>query len=94
MTGWQWSPSPLHVRDMAPDSKPKKARYHVILTYSGPTSYNVVTALTDGFTQPIPQAFEQVRGYYRYLPHKDNPEKAQYDEREIKTITCFTIAAF
>lgn len=51
-------------------------------------------ALTDGFNQPIPQALEQVRGYYRYLTHKDNPEKAQYDEREIKTINGFNIADF
>ena len=41
-----------------------------------------------------PQALEQVRGYYRYLTHKDNPEKAQYDEREIKTINGFNIADF
>ena len=75
-------------------STPKKAHYHVILTYSGPTSYNVVKALTDGFNQPIPQALEQVRGYYRYLTHKDNPEKAQYDERDIKTINGFNIADF
>ena len=54
----------------------------------------MVKALTDGFNQPIPQALEQVRGYYRYLTHKDNPEKAQYDEREIKTINGFNIADF
>ncbi|PBG46032.1 Rep family protein, partial [Clostridioides difficile] len=71
---------------------PKKAQYHGILTDSGPTSYNVVKALTDGFKQPIPQALEKVRGYYRYLTHKDNPETAQYEEREIKTINGFNIA--
>ena len=46
-TGLQCAISPLHDRDMNPDSTPKKAHYHVILTYSGPTSYNVVKALTD-----------------------------------------------
>ena len=54
----------------------------------------MVKALTDSLNQPIPQALEQVRGYYRYLTHKDNPEKAQYDEREIKTINGFNIADF
>lgn len=93
-TGLQCAISPLHDKDMNPDNTPKKPHYHVILTYSGPTSYNVVKALTDGFNQPIPQALEQVRGYYRYLTHKDNPEKAQYDEREIKTINGFNIADF
>ncbi|WP_207653278.1 Rep family protein, partial [Clostridioides difficile] len=80
--------------DMNPDNTPNTCHYHVHLTYSGPTSYNVVKALTDGFHQPIPQALEQVRGYYRYLTHKDHPEKAQYDERESKTINGFNIADF
>lgn len=93
-TGLQCVISPLHDRDINPDNTPKKPHYHVILTYSGPTSYNVVKALTDSLNQPIPQALEQVRGYYRYLTHKDNPEKAQYDEREIKTINGFNIADF
>lgn len=93
-TGLQCAISPLHDKDMNPDNTPKKPHYHVILTYSGPTSYNVVKALTDGFNQPIPQALEQVRGYYRYLTHKDNPEKAQYDEREIETFNGFNIADF
>ena len=66
-TGLQCAISPLHDKDMNPDNTPKKPHYHVILTYSGPTSYNVVKALTDGFNQPIPQALEQVRGYYRCL---------------------------
>ena len=48
----------------------------------------------DNTPKKPPQALEQVRGYYRYLTHKDNPEKAQYDEREIKTINGFNIADF
>lgn len=93
-TGLQCVISPLHDRDINPDNTPKKAHYHVILAYSGPTSYNVVKTLTDKLNQPIPQALEQVRGYYRYLTHKDNPEKAQYDESEIKAINGFNIADF
>ena len=37
---------------------------------------------------------EQVRGYYRYLTHKDNPEKAQYDEKDIQTLNGFDIRDF
>lgn len=94
LSGLMGAISPLHDKDINPTGEPKKAHYHVILTYSGPTSYNVVKTLTDSLNQPIPQALEQVRGYYRYLTHKDNPEKAQYDEREIKTINGFNIADF
>ena len=36
---------------------------------------------------------EQVR-YYRYLTHKDNPEKAQYDEKDIQTLNGFDIRDF
>lgn len=93
-TGLQCAVSPLHDKDVDSTGEAKKAHYHVILTYSGPTSYNVVKSLTDSLNQPIPQALEQVKGYYRYFTHKDNPEKAQYDEREITTINGFNIADF
>ena len=93
-TGLQCCVSPLHDKDINPDGSPKKPHYHVILVYSGPTSFNVVKALCDSLKQPIPKALEQVRGYYRYLTHKDNPEKAQYSECDITSINGFNIADF
>lgn len=93
-TGLQCAISPLHNRDIDPTGSPKKPHFHVIACYSGPTSFNVVKVLTDGLKQPIPQPLEQVKGYYRYLTHKDNPEKAQYSESDIKTINGFNIADF
>ncbi len=94
LTGLQCAISPLHDKDVNADKTPKKAHYHVIVCYSGPTSYNVVKGLTDSLNQPIPQALEQVRGYYRYLTHKDNPDKYQYSESEITTINGFDIAEY
>lgn len=93
-TGLQCVISPLHDKDLDPDGNPKKAHHHIILAYSGPTTYNAVRSLTESLKQPIPQALEQVRGYYRYLTHKDNPEKAQYSEDDIETINGFNIADF
>lgn len=93
-TGLQCVISPLHDKDNNPTGENKKAHYHVIATYSGPTSFDVVKALTEKFNAPSPQALEQVRGYYRYLTHKDNPEKYQYDENNIKTVNGFNIADF
>lgn len=90
-TGLQCAISPLHDKDLDPTGETKKPHYHVIACYSGPTSYNVVKTLTDRLNAPGPQALEQVRGYYRYLTHKDNPEKAQYAENEIETINGFNI---
>lgn len=94
LTGLQCAVSPLHDKDVNPDGEPKKAHYHIIVCYSGPTSFNVVKGLTDKLNQPIPIALEQVKGYYRYFTHKDNPEKYQYNESEISTINGFNIFDF
>ena len=55
----------------------------MIVTYEGPTAQSVVERLTERLNAPKPIPLEQVR-YYRYLTHKDNPEKAQYDEKTFK----------
>lgn len=93
-TGLACAISPLHDSDLNPTGEPKKAHYHVILSYSGPTSYKVVKGLTDSLNQPIPQPLEQVRGYYRYLTHMDNPEKAQYSPSDIRHINGFDISDY
>ena len=93
-TGLTCAISPLHDRDVNPDGECKKAHYHIILCYAGPTSYNVVISLTDSLNQPIPQALEQVKGYYRYFTHMDNPDKYQYDPVDIRLINGFDIANY
>lgn len=93
-TGLPCAISPLHDKDVNATGEPKKPHYHVMVFYQGPTSYNVVKRLTDGLNQPIPQVVEQVRGYYRYLTHMDNPEKAQYAASEIQTLNGFDIGDF
>lgn len=90
-TGLPFAVSPLHEFDTDPTGEVKKPHYHFILCYSGPTSFNVVKALTDRLNSPIPLPLEQVKGYYRYFTHKDNPEKFQYDEHFISTYNGFDI---
>lgn len=94
LSGLMGAISPLHDKDIDPTGEPKKPHYHVIVVYGSPTTYNNVKSLTDRLQQPIPQALEQVRGYYRYLTHKDNPDKYQYDESDIQTFNGFNIADF
>ncbi len=84
--------SPLHDKDINPTGEAKKPHYHILLVYSGPTTYNSVAKFTASLNSTIPQALESVRGMYRYFSHKYNPEKYQYDEREITTINGFNIA--
>lgn len=93
-TGLSIAISPLHDKDLNPDGEPKKAHYHIIMAYNGPTSYNVVKQLTDNLYQPIPQPLEQIKGYYRYFTHQDNPEKAQYHASEIVCLNGFNILDF
>lgn len=94
LSGLMGAISPLHDKDIDPTGEPKKPHYHVILVYGSPTTYNNVKSFTDELNQPIPQALEQVRGYYRYLTHKDNPDKYQYAESEIDTFNGFDISDF
>ena len=93
-TGIQCAISPLHDKDVNPDNTLKKAHYHIILCYEGPTTYSNVLKLTESLNQPIPQPLEQLRGYYRYLVHKDNPEKYQYNEYQITTLNGFDISNY
>lgn len=93
-TGLPCAISPLHDKDISDSGEPKKAHYHVIVCYSGPTSYNVVLQLTQGLNQPIPKPLENIKGYYRYLTHKDDPNKAQYDESDIRVLNGFSIRDF
>lgn len=88
-TGLEIAVSPLHNRDINPDGEIKKEHYHLILCYSGPTTYKSVSELTSKLNAPLPQALESVKGYYRYLTHKDNPEKYQYDECDIQHLGGF-----
>ncbi len=92
ISGLMAAVSPLHDKDINPTGEAKKAHYHILLVYSGPTTYNAVAKFTASLNATVPQALESVRGMYRYFSHKDNPEKYQYDEREILTINGFNIA--
>lgn len=89
--GLQFAVSPLHDKDINPDGSPKKSHYHVIVHYDGPTTYNNVKNLTDEFHCPIPFPIDSPIGMYRYFTHKDNPEKYQYDPKDIRLFNGFDI---
>lgn len=81
-TGLQIAISPLHDKDLDPNGEPKKAHYHIIFNYDGPTTYNNVKSLCDKLNMTIPIKLESLRGMYRYHIHIDNPDKYQYDDRD------------
>lgn len=92
ISGLMAAVSPIHDKDINPTGEAKKAHYHILLVYAGPTTYNAVAKFTASLNATIPQSLESVRGMYRYFSHKDNPEKYQYAEDDISTINGFNIA--
>lgn len=81
--------SPIHDKDVDEDGNPKKAHYHFLLAYSSATTLNNIICWLKICGMPESD-LHSVRvcasavGYYRYLTHKDNPEKAQYDVKDIR----------
>lgn len=89
-TGLEIAISPLHDKDVNPDNTLKKSHYHIILVYQNPTTFkNVKENICDYLNCPCPQPLECIKGYYKYLTHKDNPEKYQYNDNDIVLINGF-----
>jgi hypothetical protein len=80
----KWALSPLHDKDINPSTnEPKKAHWHGVLVFESVKSYEQVKAITDSLNATIPQKLNSLVGAVRYFTHKDNPEKAQYLEKDI-----------
>lgn len=86
--------SPIHDKDVDEDGSPKKAHYHLLLAYTSATTLNNIIGWFK--TCGMPESdLHSVRvcasavGYYRYLTHKDNPEKAQYADKDIRIFNDF-----
>jgi hypothetical protein len=79
----EWVVSPLHDKDVNPDGEIKKAHYHITLLFPSNKSYEQVKELTDSVNAPIPVKCQSVKGSIRYMAHKDNPEKVQYNWEDI-----------
>lgn len=76
--------SPLHDKDKNPDGSPKKSHYHILLLFEGVKSEAQIKAIIAKLHGTAHfETVNSVRGYARYLLHLDNPEKYQYDRREI-----------
>lgn len=87
--------SPLHDKDVNPTGEAKKPHWHLILCWEGPTTLNNARKFVMGkLNGPTPFELKSVRGMYNYFTHKDNPEKAQYDEKDIEHINGFCLSTF
>lgn len=76
--------SPLHDRDTNPDGTIKKAHRHVLVMYDSVKDFSrQVKPMFDKIGAVGRETVASTRGYARYLVHADNPEKAQYDPKDI-----------
>ena len=81
--------SPIHDKDLDDGGSLKKAHYHLLIAYSSATTLNNIRGWIHACGMPQSE-LHSVRvcasgvGYYRYLTHKDNPDKVQYDENDIR----------
>ncbi len=95
ISGLRCAISPYHDKDINPTGEPKKPHWHIILCWDGPTTYNNARKFVqDELHTPIPKDLKSIRGMYNYFSHKDNPEKAQYDESLIEHLNGFCLAEF
>lgn len=86
--------SPIHDKDVDEDGSPKKAHYHLLLAYSSATTLNNIRGWFTSCGMPESDLHSlrvcaSAVGYYRYLTHKDNPKKAQYDVKDIRIFNDF-----
>lgn len=75
--------SPLHNKDINPDGELKKAHYHILLMFDSVKSYNQILEITESLNATIPQICHSAKGLARYMAHMDNPDKAQYEIKDI-----------
>lgn len=79
--------SPLHDKDINPGGEPKKAHRHVMLMFDGVKTEEQARAVFQSIGGVGCEVVQSARGYARYLCHLDNPEKAQYDQGNVKCLS-------
>lgn len=79
--------SPLHSKDINPGSQEqKKEHYHVMLMYDQPKTKEQAQLVLSSIGGVGCEVLGSTRGYARYLCHLDNPEKAQYNTEDVKSL--------
>ena len=77
--------SPLHDRDVNPDGEQKKPHWHVIVMFENVKTLEQARELFALIGGVGCEKVKALRGNARYLCHMDNPEKVQYDPKDVKS---------
>lgn len=77
--------SPLHDMDCNADGEPKKPHYHIVLAFDSNKTREQVQEISDALQGTTVIKLNSLVAMLRYLTHKDNPEKQQYDPALVET---------
>lgn len=78
--------SPLHDKDVNPTGEIKKPHYHVIIMFDSVKTRDQAEAIFKLIGGVGVEVVQSIRGYSRYLCHLDNPEKAQYNQEDVRCL--------
>lgn len=79
--------SPLHDKDINPGGEPKKPHYHVVIMFDSVKTREQAQAVFTLIGGVGCEVVQSIRGYSRYLCHLDNPEKAQYKQEDVRSLS-------
>ena len=91
LTGVQFAVSPLHDRDLLVNGDLKKAHWHMIVIFDGPSTFLTAASFREITHGPYPKVCENLRGSFEYFTHKNDPNKAQYSSSDIELFNGFEI---
>lgn len=77
--------SPLHDRDVDFNGEQKKPHWHVIIMFDSLKTVEQAKEVFDLIGGVGCEKVKSIRGNARYLCHLDNPEKAQYDAKDVRS---------
>lgn len=82
--------SPIHDKDVYEEDGEnhkkgdlKKPHYHVLLCFGNTTTYKTALSYAKEVGASIVKPISSSKGAYDYWTHKNNPEKAQYNEEDM-----------
>ena len=81
-TKWEYI---LHDRDVKEDGSKKENHYHINITLKVWKSRNMVCELVGKSGNSFAIEMTDKEKAHKYLTHRENPEKYQYEEKEIKS---------